>query len=111
MPLFTESSAFRIIDAVAIILAEAYQLARARVAACASPVLRLMAQRDHISWKTQLLRRELDGLRGQRDCPVCRSAGQPFSCPFTPPGAPTIRGELHPPFALTLCALAHVWLG
>lgn len=39
MPLFTESTAFRIIESVAIVLAQAYQLARARVAACASSVL------------------------------------------------------------------------
>jgi len=67
MPLFTESTAFRIIDSVAIVLAQAYQLARARVAACASPVLRLMAHRDQVSWEMDLFRRELDILRGQRE--------------------------------------------
>lgn len=35
MLLFTESTAFRIIDSVAIVLAQAYQLARARAVACA----------------------------------------------------------------------------
>ena len=67
MPLFTESTAFRIIDSVAIVLAQAYQLARARVATCASPVLRLMAHRDQASWEMDLVRRELDVFRGQRE--------------------------------------------
>ena len=61
MPIFSDAAAFRIIDSVAIVLA------RARVAACASPVLRLMAHRDHVSWEMELLRRELDILRGQRE--------------------------------------------
>ncbi len=67
MPIFSDAAAFRIIDSVAIVLAQAYQLARARVAACASPVLRLMAHRDHVSWEMELLRRELEILRGQRE--------------------------------------------
>ena len=61
MPIFSDAAAFRIIDSVAIALAQAYQLARARVAACASPVLRLMAHLDHVSWEMELLRRELVG--------------------------------------------------
>ena len=67
MPVFSDATAFRIFDSVAIVMSQAYQLARTRVAACASPVLRLMAQRDHVSWETQLLRRELEILRGQRE--------------------------------------------
>ena len=67
MPIFSDAAAFRIIDSVAIVLAQAYQLARARVAACASPVLRVMAQRDHVCCEMELLRRELAVLRGQRE--------------------------------------------
>ena len=67
MPIFSDALAFRIIDSVAIVFAQAYHLARARVASCASPVLRLMAQRDPVSWEIELLRRELDILRGQRE--------------------------------------------
>ena len=67
MPLFTESTAFRIIDSVAVVLAQAHQLARARMAACASPVLRLIAHRDQLARELELLRRELGVLRGQRE--------------------------------------------
>ena len=43
MPIFGDAAAFPIIDFVAIVLAQACQLARSRVSNCASPVLRLMA--------------------------------------------------------------------
>ena len=42
------------------------QLACSRVAAAASPVLRLMTQRDHIHAELDLVQRELQILRDQR---------------------------------------------
>jgi hypothetical protein len=54
------------IDTVAVVLSQAYQLARLRLASAASPVLRLLRQRDHALAKVQLLRRELAILRAQR---------------------------------------------
>ena len=47
-------------------LSEAYQLARCRLASAASPVLRLATQRDQIHVEMDLLRRELEILRGAR---------------------------------------------
>ena len=66
MPLFTNATALKVIDAVAIVLSEAYQLARCRIASAASPVLRMMTQRDQSHIELDLLRRELEILRGQR---------------------------------------------
>ena len=66
MPLFTNTTALKIIDAVAIVLSEAYQLARCRLASAESPVLRLATQRDQIHVEMDLLRRELEILRGAR---------------------------------------------
>lgn len=66
MKLLAPTSVLRLVDSVAILLAQAMQLARARVASQASPVLRLMAQRDHATGETELLRRELEILRAQR---------------------------------------------
>ena len=66
MAVLNNAGARRIIDSVAIVLAQAYQLARVRVLACASPVLRVMAQRDQIIWEMELHRRELEVLRAQR---------------------------------------------
>ena len=56
----------RIVDGVAIILCQSYQLARARLASAASPVLRLMMERDQLVTESELLRRELAVMRDQR---------------------------------------------
>ncbi len=50
------STALRIIDAMAIVLSEALQLARARIASSASPVMRMMAERDYALCEIELLR-------------------------------------------------------
>ena len=55
-----------IIDHVAIVFGQAYQLARARFASAASPLLRMMIDRDHRVTELELLRRELAVLRDQR---------------------------------------------
>jgi transposase InsO family protein len=57
----------RLIDSVAVVLSQAYQLARVRLASAASPVLRLLVQRDQAITETELLRRELAILRAQRN--------------------------------------------
>ena len=66
MKLLAPTSVLRLVDSVAILLAQAMQLARVRVASEASPVLRMMAQRDHTAGETELLRREIEILRAQR---------------------------------------------
>jgi hypothetical protein len=48
-----------LIDSIATVLAQSYQLARVRLASSASPVLRLICQRDHARSEIELLRREL----------------------------------------------------
>jgi hypothetical protein len=40
----------RLVDSVAIVMSQAYQLARVRLASAASPILRLLVQRDHGGW-------------------------------------------------------------
>ena len=66
MPMFTDAAVLRIMDSVAIVLAQAYQLVRMRLSSCASPVLRMTTQRDQMAWDNDLLRRALAVLRGQR---------------------------------------------
>lgn len=56
----------RLVDSVVIVLSQAYQLTRIRLASVASPVLRMLMQRDHAISELQLLRRELAILRAQR---------------------------------------------
>ncbi len=67
MKLLSNTAALQIIDSVAIVLGQAMQLARARVASVGSSVLRMMAERDHAYSETELLRRELEIFRGQRE--------------------------------------------
>ena len=57
---------WQIIDAVAIVFSRAYMLARTRAASCPSPVLRMMARRDHTHWEARMLDRELAVFREQR---------------------------------------------
>lgn len=66
MPKPPSSSLWQIVDAVAIVFSRAYMLARARAASCPSPVLRLMARRDHTHWEARMLERELAVFRAQR---------------------------------------------
>ena len=67
MPLLSYASVLRLIDSMAILLSQAYQLARARLASAGSPVLRLLVQRDQETTETDLLRREVAILRAQRE--------------------------------------------
>ncbi len=67
MQLLNNTAALRIIDSVAIVLGQAMQLARARVASVGSSVLRMMAERDHAHGESDLLRRELEVFRAQRE--------------------------------------------
>ena len=47
MGLLSSATVLRLVDSMAISLAQAYQLARARLASAASPIVRLLAQPDH----------------------------------------------------------------
>jgi putative transposase len=67
MKLLSNTAALRIIDSVAIALGQALQLARVRVASLPSPVLGMMAERDHAHGESELLRRELEVFRAQRE--------------------------------------------
>jgi hypothetical protein len=46
MSLLSSATVLRLVDSMAIILSQAYQLARARLASSASPIVRLLVQRD-----------------------------------------------------------------
>ncbi len=59
-------SALLLIDRIACLFAGAYMLAKSRIATSASPIARLLAQKDHEATKSRLLDRELDVLRAQR---------------------------------------------
>jgi putative transposase len=52
---------------VAILLSQAYQLPRARLASAGSPILRLLVQRDQEATEGDMLRRELEIFRIQRE--------------------------------------------
>jgi transposase len=71
MPWFNNTAYLKMIDSMAIIIAQAYQLARSRLASASSPVMRTMMQRDALFSQIQWLKRELEILRQQReDCPA-----------------------------------------
>jgi len=63
----SSATVLRLVDSLAVAISQAYQLARVRLAAAASPVLRLLVQRDQAITETELLRREVAILRSQRD--------------------------------------------
>jgi hypothetical protein len=63
----SSATVVRRVDSVAVVLGQAYQLARGRLASAASPVLRLLMQRDQAITETDLLRREVAILRSQRE--------------------------------------------
>jgi len=67
MPLLSFRAVLSLVDAIAVVLAQAYQLARIRLASTASPVMRLLCQRDHAHSTLELLKRELSILRSQRE--------------------------------------------
>jgi len=46
MSLLSSAAVLHLVDSMAIVLAQAYQLARARLASSASPIIRLLVQRD-----------------------------------------------------------------
>ncbi len=68
-----------VVDAMAVVLAQAMQVARIRLSSAASPLLRLMIQRDHAVTESAILRRELDVLR------TSRAAMPPHRRPDYPP--------------------------
>jgi len=53
------------IDAIAVALNAVFMLVRSRAADCVSPLVRAFAERDHIAWDRELLRREADLLRAR----------------------------------------------
>ena len=55
-----------LVDSIGAMLAWAYQLVRARLASVASPVMRILCQRDHAKSELELLRREPTILRASR---------------------------------------------
>ena len=67
MAMLSTASVLRITDAISTALAAGIQDARTRLSAAASPLLRLMIQRDHEVTESELLRRELDILRAGRE--------------------------------------------
>ena len=78
MPI-ASTTVLNLVDAMAVVLAQAMQVARTRLSAAASPLLRLMIQRDHAVTESALLRRELEILR------TSRSAISPHRRPDYPP--------------------------
>ena len=65
--LLSSANVLRLVDSMAIALGQAYQLARARLASAASPILRLIVQRDQAVREVDLLRREAEIFRAQRE--------------------------------------------
>ena len=48
MSLLSSATVLRLVDSMSIVLSQAYQLARARLASAASPILRRVVQRDQV---------------------------------------------------------------
>ena len=67
MPLLSSATVPSLVDSMAILLSQAYQLARVRLASAGSPILRLLVQRDQEATEVDLLRRELEVFRAQRE--------------------------------------------
>jgi putative transposase len=66
MSSISSAAVLEIVDSMAVVFGQAYQLARVRLASAASPVLRLLVQRDYAISEIELYRRELNILRSQR---------------------------------------------
>jgi hypothetical protein len=60
MPLLSSATVLRLVDSMAILLSQAHQLARARLASTASPILRLLVHCDQEATEADLLRREVE---------------------------------------------------
>ena len=67
MSLLSSATVLGLVDSLAVAISQAYQLASVRLASAASPVLRMLVQRDHALGEVELLRRELAILRAQRE--------------------------------------------
>ena len=67
MSLLSSATVLSLVDSMAILLSQACQLARARLASAASPIVRLLAQRDQEATEGDLLRREVEIFRAQRE--------------------------------------------
>jgi len=67
MALLSSATVLRLVDSMAILLAQAYQLTRVRLAPSGSPVLRVLVQRDQEATEVDLLRREVEVFRAQRE--------------------------------------------
>jgi len=67
MTRLSSAAVLRFVDSMAILLSQAYQLARARLSSAGSPILRLLVQRDQAFTEVDLLRREVEILRAQRE--------------------------------------------
>jgi transposase-like protein len=66
MALLSAATVLRLVDSMAVLLSQAYRLARARLASTGSPILHLLVQRDQEATEVNLLRREVEVLPGQR---------------------------------------------
>ena len=66
MSLLFSAAMLSLADSLAIILSRVHQFARACLASAASPILRLLVQRDQVVTEVELFRRELDIVRAQR---------------------------------------------
>jgi len=67
MSLLSSATVLRLVDSMAILLSQAYQLAHARLASAASPIVRLLVQRDQAFTEVDLLRRDVEVFRAQRE--------------------------------------------
>ena len=63
----TSERVYKLIDTMAGVFAQAYQLARIRVLESGSKVLKSLSQRDHLLHEIELLRREIAIFRAQRE--------------------------------------------
>ena len=67
MRVWSSSTVLLLIDSIAIVIAQSYMLARARLTSHPSPVLRIATGRDASIWDNQLLERELTIFREERE--------------------------------------------
>lgn len=54
MALLSSATVLRLVDSMVILLSQAYQLARARLASATSPIVRLLVQRDQMFTEVDL---------------------------------------------------------
>ena len=90
---FAPATVLRLVDSIAVVLSQAYQSARTRLASTASPVLRMTLQRDHAFSQRELLRRELDIFRQSPEPPAASAARiSPRATLGHPPTPTSTRG-------------------